>query len=224
MTVLFDQIRNYSMEIRDAAPADAPACCVVLRSSITELCHADHNDDPEILARWLRKHTIDNLVAMIQHPYPHSSLLVAVENGEILAVGSVTGGAIGLNYVSPDARFRGVSRALLGALEARAFTLGNEYMRAIEARGSGRLSFRCTLTSTKTARRFCLSNGYVEDGPPCSALGMDSLYPLAKILIGPTHYVFNEWRPGMGEVSIRDLDLEGGSALIFADYRQWMAP
>ena len=47
-----------------------------------------------------------------------NSLLVAVEDGSIFAVGSVTdAGKITLNYVSPDVRFLGVSRALLGALE-----------------------------------------------------------------------------------------------------------
>ena len=57
---------------------------------------------------------------------PDNSLLVAAENGQILAVGSVTdAGTIGLNYVSPDARFRGVSRALLQALERRAAERGN---------------------------------------------------------------------------------------------------
>jgi GNAT superfamily N-acetyltransferase len=56
------------------------------------------------------------------------------------AVGSVPdAGHIALNYVSPDARFRGVSRALLGALEARAMERG---------------SARCTLNSTETARAF----------------------------------------------------------------------
>jgi GNAT superfamily N-acetyltransferase len=57
---------------------------------------------------------------------PDNSLLVAVETGRVLAVGSVTdAGKINLNYVSPDARFRGVSRALLGALETRAVERGN---------------------------------------------------------------------------------------------------
>jgi GNAT superfamily N-acetyltransferase len=57
---------------------------------------------------------------------PDNSLLVAAEGDNILAVGSVTdAGQITLNYVSPDARFRGVSRALLGALEARARERGN---------------------------------------------------------------------------------------------------
>jgi GNAT superfamily N-acetyltransferase len=81
---------------------------------------------------------------------PDNSLLAAVEGGKILAVGSVTdAGQITLNCVSPDARFRGVSRVLLEALEARAVERGNT---------------RCTLTSTETARRFYRANGCVEDG------------------------------------------------------------
>jgi GNAT superfamily N-acetyltransferase len=93
---------------------------------------------------------------------------VAVEDDHILAVGSVTDeGKITLNYVSPDARFRGVSRALLGALEARAVQRG---------------SVRCTLTSTETARRFYRANGYVEDGLPVGEFGTSSSYPMSKAL------------------------------------------
>jgi GNAT superfamily N-acetyltransferase len=69
----------------------------------------------------------------------------------MLAVGSVTdAGEITLNYVSPDASFHGVSRALLVALEARAQERGNQ---------------RCTLLSTETARRFYRSAGHIENGP-----------------------------------------------------------
>jgi GNAT superfamily N-acetyltransferase len=143
------------MEIRDAVADDAPAACQVLRRSITELCVADHANDPKILARWLSNKTPEILTSWIAQP--GNSLLVAVEGGSILAVGSVTDhGEITLNYVSPDARFRGVSRALLGALEAR----------AIE-----RCNVRCTLSSSKTARRFYLSAGYSEDGPPVRQFG-----------------------------------------------------
>jgi GNAT superfamily N-acetyltransferase len=95
-------------------------------------------------------------------------VLVAVERGTILAVGSVTdAGEITLNYVSPDARFRGVSRALLGALEARAIQRGN---------------LRCALTSTETARRFYNANGYIEDGPVAGKFGTCASYPMSKPL------------------------------------------
>jgi GNAT superfamily N-acetyltransferase len=154
------------MEIRDAAPEDAPGGCIALRRSIEELCAADHRNDPAILARWLGNKTIENFLAWISQP--DNSLLVAVENGEVLAVGSVTdAGTIGLNYVSPDARFRGVSRALLRALEARAAERGNT---------------RCGLMSTETALRFYLSNGYVETGEPTRLFGANSGYPMSKAL------------------------------------------
>jgi GNAT superfamily N-acetyltransferase len=67
--------------------------------------------------------------------------------------------------VAPQARFRGVSRALLQALEARA-----------RERGSS----ECRLHSTETAHRFYLSNGYVDTGAPIRKFGMSSGYPMSK--------------------------------------------
>jgi GNAT superfamily N-acetyltransferase len=137
-----------------------------MKRSIGELCLADHKNDPAILSRWLGNKTIENFVGWINQA--DNSLMVAVEDGEILAVGSVTDkGSIGLNYVSPDARFRGVSRALLHALEARALACGNR---------------ECTLTSTETARRFYLGSGYVESGPPTKLFGTGAGYPMSKKL------------------------------------------
>ena len=155
------------MEVRDTKPEDAPAGSQVLRRSITELCVADHYNDPAILARWLSNKTSEAFVSWITQP--GNSLLVAVEDGTIVAAGSVTDpGKITLNYVSPDARFRGVSRTLLRALEARALKRGN---------------VRCILTSTETARRFYRANGYVETGAPVDKFGTSSGYPMAKPLI-----------------------------------------
>lgn len=153
------------MEIRDAIAEDAPAACRVLRRSIAELCVADHGNDPAILAQWLRNKTPDIVASWMT--LPAHSLLVAVTEERILAVGSVTdAGHITLNYVAPDARFRGVSRALLAALEARAVERG---------------SIRCTLDSTETAREFYLANGYVIDGPPNHKYGTGG-YPMSKPL------------------------------------------
>lgn len=154
------------MEIRDAVAEDAFDACQVIRRSISELCAADHGNDPAILTAWLANKTPEIVATWIANPA--SSLLVAVENGTILAVGSVTdAGEITLNYVSPDARFRGVSRALLAALEVRAMERGNA---------------RCTLNSTETARGFYHANGYVEDGPPAGKFGTRSGYPMSKPL------------------------------------------
>jgi GNAT superfamily N-acetyltransferase len=137
------------MEIRDAVPADADAACEVLRRSITELCVADHRNDPAILVRWLANKTPEIVASWIAQP--GNSVLVAVEGSAILAVGSVTDkGEITLNYVWPDARFRGISRALLAALETRARECGNA---------------RCVLLSTETARGFYHRAGYPMSKP-----------------------------------------------------------
>ncbi len=74
---------------------------------------------------------------------------------------------ITLNYVLPDARFRGVSRALLAALERRAAERGNG---------------ACTLTSTATARRFYLANGYEETGAARGNFGTQSGFPMRRAL------------------------------------------
>ena len=154
------------MEIRDAVPADAAAACEVLRRSIIELCAADHRNDPAILGRWLANKTPGIVGSWIGQA--GSSVLVAVEGGTILAVGSVTDkGEITLNYVSPDARFRGVSRAMLRGLESRAVERGNA---------------RCILLSTETARRFYHDAGYAEAGPPQGKFGTSSSYPMSKRL------------------------------------------
>jgi GNAT superfamily N-acetyltransferase len=154
--------------IRDAVPADAVAACEVLRRSIAELCVADHHNDPVILGHWLSNKTPEIVASWIAKP--GNSVLVAVAEDTILAVGAVTdGGEITLNYVSPDARFQGVSRALLAALEARAIERGNT---------------RCTLISTATARRLYQSASYVQDGPPQRKFGATASYPMSKRLTG----------------------------------------
>src|SRR5262245_12625091 len=138
------------MQIRKAVLEDAVQACEVIRRSIVELCQADHNDDPVILKKWLANKTPDNVRTWIAAPDGH--LFVAAEGEQILGVAAVrSSGEITLNYVSPAARFRGVSKALLQQLEATARALRCD---------------RCVLTSTATARRFYLAAGYQELGPP----------------------------------------------------------
>jgi GNAT superfamily N-acetyltransferase len=71
-----------------------------------------------------------------------------------------------VNYVSPDARFRGVSAALLAALEDRAKEESNE---------------RCELKSSETARRFYLERGYPLDAD--GNFYTTSGYPKSKVLL-----------------------------------------
>ena len=66
--------------------------------------------------------------------------MAIAEDNAILGVGLLSkAGEIKLNYVSPDARFRGVSSALIEAMEAEAQGLGVT---------------RITLNGTATAHRF----------------------------------------------------------------------
>ena len=157
------------MQIRAARIEDAPQACVVVRRSITELCLADHQDDPAILQKWLANKTPANLSSWIAKPDNHT--FVATDGDAILGVACVTScGEVTLNYVSPDVRFRGVSKALLQRLEAKAAALGNE---------------QCVLTSTGTARLFYLSAGYQEQqGLPKGGFITNSSCRMAKRLCG----------------------------------------
>lgn len=95
--------------------------------------------------------------------------LVAVEHRRIVCVGAATdAGLITLNHVSPDARFRGVSRAMVATLERRARDRGNR---------------ECTLISTATARRFYSSCGCIESGTAEHHFGTESGFPMRKPLV-----------------------------------------
>jgi N-acetylglutamate synthase-like GNAT family acetyltransferase len=88
-----------------------------------------------------------------------SHVVVAEEAGAILGVAAMNNsGKITLNYVSPDARFRGVSTAIMQRLEAQARALGLR---------------ECVLETTQTALRFYRSLGYVksEESYPLSLTG-----------------------------------------------------
>src|SRR5271166_1926749 len=120
---------------RAARPDEAEAACAVLRRSIEELCRADHTGDPAILGPWLANKTPAHVKAWIMaNPM---GFLAAVGQDGLAGVGLVSDtGEIRLNYVAPWARFRGVSKGLLRAMEHRAADAG---------------AAACTLISTKTA-------------------------------------------------------------------------
>lgn len=124
------------MNLRRATEADAAQACEVLRRSITELCRLDHGGDAALLARWLSNKTVENAHRWIAD----SHFFVAEENGRLLGCAAMNAaGKITLNYVAPEARFRGVSKSLVVTLEATATKLGLA---------------ECRLESTQTALRF----------------------------------------------------------------------
>lgn len=133
------------LEIRPATAQDAHAGVETLRRSIAELCRDDHHDDPAQLRPWLRNKTAANWALWLDRPA--AFLLVAEAAGRVCGVGmGGDDGRILLNYVHPDFRFRGVSSAMLDALEGIAASRGARH---------------ASLESTRTARRFYLSRGYV---------------------------------------------------------------
>ena len=132
--------------IRPATLDDATQVCNVLRRSITELCYLDHGGDESYLARWLSNKTFENVRTWIQKWH----FLVAEQAGTIVGAAAMSdSGQITLNYVSPDARFRGVSKALVRGLEENAKAAGLA---------------ACNVESTITALRFYEKVGYVRTG------------------------------------------------------------
>lgn len=150
------------MEIRRASADDADEACAVVRRSIVELCHADHQGDAPTMTAWLANKTAANMRRWIAQWH----VFVAVEDERMAGVGAIrASGEIALNYVSPDARFSGVSKALLRRLEQQAAEMGVEVV---------------TLLSSATAHRFYGAVGYRDTGPPLTGFGITSGYPMAK--------------------------------------------
>jgi GNAT superfamily N-acetyltransferase len=136
------------MQVRPAQPTDAVAATYVLRRSIRELCVADHRGEASILDAWLANKTPDTFVEWLAQE--DQAILIAEQDGVVLAVGGVRRpDEILLNYVRPEARFQGVSKALLAAMEA-------------ELAKSG--ATRAKLVSTETAKAFYQAAGYTDLG------------------------------------------------------------
>jgi GNAT superfamily N-acetyltransferase len=151
---------------RPARPNDADAACIVLRRSIEYLCSTDHGGDPAILGPWLANKTPEHVTAWINaNP---AGFIVGVGPDGIVGVGSVVAsGEIRLNYVAPWARFRGVSKGLLRAMEDHAASLGATV---------------CTLTSTITAHDFYRRCGYVDIGPPVQSFAGTEAFPIRRAI------------------------------------------
>jgi GNAT superfamily N-acetyltransferase len=133
-----------TFQIRRATEADALGAVKTLRRSITELCTADHHGDATRLASWLANKTVESWKTWVASK--GTIAFVADRNSEVVGVGMANlQGDILLNYVHPDARFTGVSKALLAALEVE--------MRLHKVT-------HCRIKSTVTACRFYESCGY----------------------------------------------------------------
>lgn len=151
--------------IRAATCKDAEQAIRVIQQSIEELCASDHLRDERLLSAWLANKTAANFCLWVGSP--DHTVLVAEHDGAICSVGAATGtGEITLNYIHPGYRFRGISKAMVVALE-----------RALMDRGNSRVR----LTSTRTAQRFYHSMAYQDAGPPVF-WGRLPGFPMEKII------------------------------------------
>lgn len=151
--------------IRSATVEDVCSACEVVRRSIIECCIDDHNDDPALVAEWLKDKTPENLAAWIAARGSYA--VVADADGVIVGIAAFTAvGGITLCYLLPEARRRGIGKALLSALEAEAVR---------------RRLLRLHLASTRAARAFFMRHGYVSSAAAAAATVMQPL-PMQKDL------------------------------------------
>ncbi|MEM6762397.1 MAG: GNAT family N-acetyltransferase, partial [Pseudomonadota bacterium] len=144
------------------------ALSLVLCASIRTLCSADHRGDEDAIARWTANKTPEHLAAWAEDP--RLRLFLADRDGDVAGVGCVsTVAEVLLIYVSPDHRFCGVSRTLLGHAEATLVALGHQTAK---------------LTSTITARRFYAANGWQIAGAPVDDFGLECR-PMVKDIGSP---------------------------------------
>ena len=151
---------------RRASVSDAPGACDVVRRSIAELCLDDHGGDARTLSEWLANKTPADFEHWIQSD---RHVAIAAElDGTLVGFALLNlGGTISLLYVSPEARFHGVSKALLSALEREALDAGISELR---------------LESTRTAQRFYEQSGYASAGERTPGFGCSSCYPMSRRL------------------------------------------
>ena len=157
----------HDLTVRPARPEDAPEAALLLCESICALCHADHGGLSDIIARWTANKTPGQVRRWTERG--PLDLLVALREGALVGVGAtIEAQEIALNYVAPEARFSGVSTALLAAMEARIAGAGTQTAR---------------LTSTLTARAFYAARGWQASGQPVSDFGLAG-FPMEKLMAG----------------------------------------
>ena len=154
------------MQVRPAQIADADHAIDVVRRSIQELCGLDHRGDPATLSMWLSNKTADNMRQWIAAHTVLVAVAEEVEGERITGVAAVRAdGEVFLNFVAPEARFQGVSKCLMQAIEVWASRCDIKWL---------------TLESSATALRFYLSTGWAMTGPPQPGFGVTTRNPMRK--------------------------------------------
>lgn len=151
------------ISVRPARPDDCSRLGALRAASIAQLCGPDHGGDAAVIAAWAGDGTGDKFTALLARP--DITLLVAERQGVIVGLGACAGDLITLNYVDPDHRFTGVSKAIMAALETGMVGAGLNHAR---------------LNSTQTAIGFYEALGWACDGLASPETGQ----PMRKALAG----------------------------------------
>ena len=141
--------------LRRATVFDVFSLSRVLIRSITDLCAADHGNDPRNLRLWTANKDPETIRGWI---VSGSVIWLAETAGQVAAVGGIfETGKVSLLYVDPDHAGRGMGSKLLAKLERELTAVGCE-----EAR----------LDATLTARDFYSKQGWIQCGDPGSWNGI----------------------------------------------------
>jgi len=152
--------------VRRARTTDAEAAVDVVRRSIVELCTADHRGDAETLARWLANKTAQNFATWFESDENHCVVVEAERR--VLGVGALKrSGEVSLLYLAPDAKGRGMGKAVHAALEEQARVWGLREL---------------TLDSTERACPFYERLGYRSAGGAGTRFDVMRVYPYVKTL------------------------------------------
>jgi GNAT superfamily N-acetyltransferase len=136
----------------------------VVRRSINQLCSLDHHRDEQTISEWLANKTEANFDAWIKSE--QHIALVAERADELVGFALLRRtGILALLYVAPEARFQGISKALLTKLERWALESGVTEI---------------SLESSLTALRFYQDCGYLGTGAPVRGFGITNGYPMSK--------------------------------------------
>ena len=111
--------RASAIAVREAAAGDADAVIEVVRTSITQLCAADHRHDPETLATWLANKTPEKFFSWFSNP--DNFCVVALVGERLSGVGLLhRSGEIRLFFLAPGTQRQGIGKQIHAAFEARA--------------------------------------------------------------------------------------------------------
>ncbi|MEO7323212.1 MAG: GNAT family N-acetyltransferase [Dokdonella sp.] len=152
--------------LRQANPGDADAVTDVVRQSITQLCEADHQNDPHTLATWLANKTPQRFLAWISNP--DNFCVVATIDDRVSGVGLLhRKGEIRLFFLAPGAQRQGIGKEIHAALEQKAIEWSLKNLH---------------LESTFAACKFYEALGYQSTGAATVRFGVFACYPYEKYL------------------------------------------